>query len=310
MLEELVNFLAYGSLMLGAVSAYLSLNKLWSRKHLPDVAESISIPGAVLEVVPTFIFGVYYFMNTEMVGVIDSVIWTIVAGTYILIGSGFWVRGRRGVGFWRLAWQSIKTERGELANLAMSIVHPDSSGPLIELLRRLAEVDGEISEQEARLVSDVAAQMNIELKIEPHKVADSRVKRLLNIRNALEQFLVTSPPQQNVEKLEYLMHQLNVADGHEHEDEKSAFEEVQGMIRSYLENDPQPALFRVLIALQSESQLQRINDLLRGPLLHDGAGGRGVTVGEFYTREYAGAVCEEYRDLGFFCVVTDEVMGK
>jgi len=307
-IEEIVSFLAYGSIMLGAASAYLSLNKLWSRKHIPDVAASISIPGTVLELIPTFFFGLYYFMHAEPVGVIDSIIWIIVALIYILIGSGFWVHGQRGTGLFHLVWRSVRSEGGELGNLAQSFLHPGSSRPLVELLQRLAEVDGEVSDKEAELVNDVAAQMNVNVSIVPHKVTDSRVKRLLNIRDALQRYLVTSPPVENVEKLEYLMQRPNIADGHEHEDEKHAFDELHGSIRNYLDGGDETPSFRVLIAPQSESQITRIATLLSDAPLRRESGGRGVTAGEFHTREYADTVCGEYRELGFFCVVSDEVM--
>ena len=153
-------------------------------------------------------------------------------------GSGFWVQGQRGAGALKLVWRPVRLERDQLDNLAQSLPHPGSSRPLIEFVRRLAEVDGEVSEKEATLVSDVAAQMNVSLTIKPHTVPASRTKRLLNIRDALRRYLVTSPPLKNVEKLEYLMHQLNIADGHEHEDEKHAFDELRGLIRSYGKSKP------------------------------------------------------------------------
>ena len=157
------------------------------------------------------------------------------------------------------------------------------------------------------MVSDVAAQMNVNVTIVAHKVTDSRTKRLLDILDAMQQYLVTSPPPKIVEKLEYLMHRLNIADGHEHEDEKHAFDELHGSIRSYLDGDIETPAFRVLIAPQSESQITRIADLRADAPLHSDAGGRGITAGEFHTREYADTVCSEYRELGFFCVVTDEL---
>ena len=64
MLEQLVNWLAYGSLLVGATAAYLHLNKLWSRKHIQEVADSISISGTLLEAVPILIFG-FYFLNLK-----------------------------------------------------------------------------------------------------------------------------------------------------------------------------------------------------------------------------------------------------
>ena len=49
MIEQIVHWLAYGSLAFGGIAAYLQLNKLWARKHLREVAASISIPGVLFE---------------------------------------------------------------------------------------------------------------------------------------------------------------------------------------------------------------------------------------------------------------------
>ena len=307
MFEELVSYLAYGSLLLGLASAYLSLNKLWSRKHIPDVAASISIPGVILEIIPTFIFGLYYFINLEPIGVIDSAIWVTVAVVYMLVGSGFWVQGQRRAGLLQLAWRSVLSERSELSNLARSILHPGSSRPLVDLLQRFAEVDGEVSEAEVRLIRDVADRMNVDIELEPRSVGGTRHKRLMNIRDALLRYLATSPPAKNVEKLVYLMRRLNLADGIEHEDERHAIDELQGSVNNYLAGENEAPAYRVLIAPQSESQITRIADLLADAPLSGIAGGQGVTAGEFHTRMYADTVCNEYRELGFFCVVTDEI---
>jgi uncharacterized tellurite resistance protein B-like protein len=187
-------------------------------------------------------------------------------------------------------------------------MHPASREELVNLLKRLAEVDGEVSKEEAELVNRVAREMNIDVVIEPHPVTEARTVRLLNIRSALQQYLETSPPSQNVEQLEHLLIQLTDADGSDHADEQSAMEEVRGLIHSYIEDNASMAPFRVLLAPQNEDQISRINTLLSNAPLHTSAGGPGVTAGEFHNREYADAICKEYRNLGFFCVVTDEVV--
>jgi uncharacterized tellurite resistance protein B-like protein len=310
MLEQIVSWLAYCSLFIGAMSAYLHLNKIWSRKHIPEVAASISISGTVLEAIPTMIFGLYFLTKGDPVGVIDSIIWMISAIGFIFIGSGFWIKGQRKSGLWRLAMRSIRSERGEVGNLAQSIIHPASSEELVNLLRRLAEVDGEVSVEEAELVNRVAKEMNIDVIIEPHQVTEERTMRLLNIRQALQQYLLTSPPSQNVEQLEHLLLKLTDADGSDHADEQSAMEEVRGLIHNYIAEESSIAPFRVLLAPQNDDQISRITTLLANAPLHTSAGGQGVTVGEFHTRDFADAICKEYRDLGFFCVVTDEVAAK
>ncbi|MEH6584299.1 MAG: hypothetical protein V7754_20370 [Halioglobus sp.] len=306
MLEQLVSWLAYGSLGIGAISAYLHLNKIWSRKHIPEVTASISLSGTVLEAIPNMIFGLYFLTKGDPVGVIDSVIWLVSAIGFILIGSGLWLKGQRKKSIWKLAWSSITSESKEIGSLAQSFLHPGSRDELISLLRAMAEVDGEVSAQEAAMVNGVASQMNVDVTIEPHKVEEQRGERLLNLRAALQQYLDTSPPRENVEQLEQLLHQLAGADGHDHEDELSSMEEVKGLIHGYLHEDSAQIPFRVLLAPQSEEQINRINALLGNAPLHSNAGGQGYTAGEFFTREYADVICAEYRQLGFFCVVTDE----
>jgi hypothetical protein len=310
MLEQIVSWLAYGSLAIGATSAYLHLNKLWSRKHIPEVAASISITGTLLEAIPTMVFGVYFLTRSDPVGVIDSSIWLLAAVGFIMIGSGYWVEGRRKDGLWKLALNSLRSESHEVGNLADSLLHPSSSKELVQLLQSLAEVDGEVSAEEVALVSRVAADMNVELSLQAHTVEATRTQRLLNIRSALQQYLQQSPPKQQVEKLEHLLHQLVSSDGENHADEQSSLAEVKGIIGSYLQDNADQIPFRVLLAPQSEDQLSRISSLLEGAKTHQGAGGNGITVGEFFTREYADTICREYRDLGFFCVVTDELVNE
>lgn len=306
MLEQVVHWLAYASLGIGAISAYLHLNKIWSRKHIREVAESISISGTLLEAVPTMIFGVYFFTRNDPVGVLDSIIWLLAACGFILIGSGFWVKGQREKGILGLAWGSMRSERREVGNLANALLHHESNAELVELLYRFAEVDGDVSDKEAEMVNQLAAEMNLAMRVETGPVTDSRTDRLLNTRKALQKYLLKSPPKGQVEELEHLLHKLITADGADHEDEVSSFDEIKGLITEYLDDGDAEAPYRVLLAPQSEQQFTRIKSLQDNLALHDGVGGQGVTIGEFHTREFADTVAREYRQLGFFCVVTDE----
>ena len=114
MLESIINTLAYGSLLFAAAAAYLQLNKLWARKHVAEVAESISIPGILVESIPLFFFGLYFLFKGELLGIIDSIIWLTSAILVTMIGAGFWVKGQRRMGFWRLMINSMSRERAEI----------------------------------------------------------------------------------------------------------------------------------------------------------------------------------------------------
>jgi uncharacterized tellurite resistance protein B-like protein len=308
MLEQIVHWLAYGSLAFGGVAAYLQLNKLWARKHLEEVAASISIPGVLFEGVPALIFFAYFLVRGDAVGVIDSAIWLVAAVGFIMIGSGLWVKGQRSAGFWRLVLRSIHSERHELGTLAQSLLHTASRKELVRLLQKIAEVDGEISENEARFVNEFATKLGLESRVEASAVTGTRADRLLGIRTALQDYLRASPPVHQVEQLEHLLHHMVRADGSEHADENSALVEVKGMLKEHLASEEAEPPFRVLLAPQDEEQAARVIGLLQESRFHDSAGGRGITVGGYYSRDYADTVCKDFRDLGFFCVVTDEAL--
>lgn len=46
--KTFVGIMAYGSLGFTVVAAYLKINKIWTRKHNAEVADSISIVGNVI----------------------------------------------------------------------------------------------------------------------------------------------------------------------------------------------------------------------------------------------------------------------
>ncbi|MEM8659964.1 MAG: hypothetical protein AAGF35_03670, partial [Pseudomonadota bacterium] len=240
-MDQLVHWLAYGSLAVGATSAYLQLNKLWSRKHIPEVAESISISGVLLEAVPYIFFCLYFTTTGDHVGFFDNLIWLLAAIGSIMVGSGFWVKGKRKNNLIQLAWASLKRESDEVGNLVKSLLNRESNEELIQLLRRVAEVDGEVSAEEALLINEVAENMHLDVHLNPGKCSDSRSMRLLNTKNALEAFLLKSPPNSQAESLAHLLHKLTLSDGRKHDDELASLDELQGRLRNYLEDSDEHA---------------------------------------------------------------------
>ncbi len=81
-------------------AAYLKLNKIWIRKHNAEVADSVSIVGNVVYIIPLSFFALNYIFIAHWQGVIDSVIWIISGIVYILIGFRLWVQSHRHKTFW------------------------------------------------------------------------------------------------------------------------------------------------------------------------------------------------------------------
>lgn len=305
MLETIVNTLAYGSLLFAACAAYLQLNKLWSRKHLPEVAESISIPGILVESIPLFFFALYFMFKGEVLGIIDSVIWLISAVLVTMIGSGFWVKGQRKRGMLRLMLGAITRERAEIGQLAREFVSPSSAPQLIRVLTSVAAVDGDIDQREIQLVQTFADEWN--LSIDWHKLqpTGSSSGRIMESHSALMAYMETSPPAAQVSRLLELLQLLIDADDNRSDEEQMAFDEMNGVICQYLNGDSADQKFTVVIVPQNDQQDEAIRLLLESVEPQAYAGGNGYTAGSYFSPSFAEIICNEYRALGFFTVFLD-----
>jgi hypothetical protein len=58
--EQLLNFLVTGAIFLTVVTAYLVANKIWSRKHEPLVAESVSVSAQLISAMTMLPFLIKY----------------------------------------------------------------------------------------------------------------------------------------------------------------------------------------------------------------------------------------------------------
>ena len=306
MLDTIVNSLAYGSLLFVATAAYLQLNKVWARKHIEDVAASISIPGILVESVPLFFFGLYYLQKGELVGIVDSTIWLVTATVFILIGAGFWVPGQRRQGLAALIRRSVRMEQQELTTLANAVIHPVSEKDLIEILSLVAAVDGEIDDREKQLIDAFAQRWKLHIDWAALQKPRSLSDRIIAANEAVEAYLQTTPSTEQVRHLLDLLQLIVAADAHTSPEEQTLINEVRGGIMHYREKASDAPGIAVVIAPQSRQQDEAIRRLLNTSGAVELAGGKGHKVGEYFSRTYARLVCEEYRALGFFTVLVDD----
>ncbi|MEH6589117.1 MAG: hypothetical protein V7746_02610 [Halioglobus sp.] len=305
MLESIIDTLAYGSILFTAVAAYLQLNKLWSRKHIASVAESVSIAGILVESIPLFFFGVYYLRKGEIIGIADSAIWLISAVLFALIGSGYWVRGRRSVSLWKLALNSIRKEGKELSVLAKEIIHPSSANEMLDVLIHIAAVDGEVAEREKQIIEEFAGHADLDVDWTRVDETLSASGRIIEARRVLDRYLDHTPPETQVSYLMDFIQILIDSDDHAAPEEVLAFDEIKGQIKQYLSQEGAEPHYEVLLSPDGDEQDKAISLMLKNVDRHSSAGGRGYTVGQYFTRSYADVVCAEYRVLGFFSVVVE-----
>jgi hypothetical protein len=302
--KAFVGIVAYGSLGFTVVAAYLKINKIWKRKHNAEVADSVSVVGNVIYIIPLSFFAMNYMFASLWQGLIDSIIWIASGVVYILIGSRLWVQSHRRKSFWTRLKEVLKLERSEVGDLAKSFFRPSNSGIILEILAQLAYIDKTLGAREKEFIQSFVDTWHMDFDWEEHRsLADAKQPiSFMNTRNTVEHYLETSPPEAQVAQLIDVLDALVEVDESVSEQEKLILEEIDGLLFSYLNRPDVQEKFMVVIAPQSNDQDAAIAALLPGVEKTSVAGGSGYLVGSYYSQDYADVVCDQYRSLGFFTI--------
>ncbi|MDH4071931.1 MAG: hypothetical protein OEV41_02365, partial [Gammaproteobacteria bacterium] len=122
--KSVISAMAYASLGFSFTAAYLKINKIWKRKHIAEVASSVSIVGNVVDIIPLTFFALNFMLVAQWQGLIDSVLWIFAGIVTVLIGSGLWVEEHRHKPFWTRIRAALKLEKTEVGHLAASFFRP------------------------------------------------------------------------------------------------------------------------------------------------------------------------------------------
>jgi hypothetical protein len=295
----LVEFLVAISLLVALVSNYLIINKLWSRRRIREVSESISVSAALLGLATSLPFLFQFVLIDQSPAAATKQLIGIVTGlVFVSVGAGIWVEEYQGRGFWSLLGRSLQQERAESGDLLRALVQPKGASEIVEILHRLAAVDREIDERELQLLREFADAWKVHLPdIQAGDLEGG--PDLPALRAAVQKYLALHPPHDQAGHLLDLLKLLAGADDEVTDEEEIAIEETRGLLQEYL-GEGAGSSFEVLIVPQSEVQIEAVGDLLPGLELETRRGGRVFSVGHYFSRRYADAICQRYIDLGLF----------
>jgi hypothetical protein len=298
----LVEFLVAIGIVITLVSNYLIINKLWKRRMLREVTESVSIAAALLglfNAIP-FLF-LFILIDQSVAGVAKTTISIITAIVFVLIGSGLWVAELRGRGFRYLFARALRLERRESGDLIKQLVQPKGAQQILRILHQLASVDGHIDEREADLIRQFAAEWRIPA---PSTEERAPAADLITLRKSVAEYLNLRPPTQQAGQLRDVLQVMAESDARVTWQESVALEEIDGMLRQYIVgDDADVSLHEVLIVPQSERQVEAVRTLLPGREEKMLRGGRVFSVGQYFSPRYAEFVCQKYIGLGLFSTV-------
>jgi hypothetical protein len=299
-LREVVEFLVGISVVITAIANYLIINKLWKRKHLKDVAESISISAAFLGIATSAPLLLHFYLNADAQPFLQKAIGIITGIIFVLIGSGLWVKENRGLGLGDLVRRALSLERKESSYLIRAMTHPKGAEQIIHILELVARLDRHVHVDEAALIRQFAERWHLDSPdLTTGDVEEDGTE--IAVRDAMAEYLSLSPPHEQAAQLIDVLNLFVRADDKVSREERIVLEELTGLIEEYLSEDAVEApRFEVVIVPQSEEQFEAAESLFPKAEIKTRRGGRVISVGTFFSHDYAEAVCQRYIALGLF----------
>jgi hypothetical protein len=288
------------SVAIAAVSNYLIINKLWSRRAHRDVAESISISAALLGLATGFPFLIeFVLVNHNWAAAAKAGIGLLTGLVFVLVGTGLWVTEFRGQTFLRLLARALNLERRESADLLRALVQPAGADQLIRVFEAMAGVDRHVDAREIAMIQEFARRWHVK----PPELTVGAVAHdgdVIGLRRSVEEYLRVSPPPEQASELLDVLHLFVMADGAVSAEEEMVLEEISGMVSGYVSESGEQGMHEVVIVPQNDSQMNAVVGLFPGITAKTMRGGRVYSVGRFFSPRYADVVCDKYISLGLF----------
>ena len=301
-LNKIIAFLVTSALFISIFQFYLKLNKVWKRRGIAEVANSISIVAALLGFAVGFPFLLNsLFISGDYPAAGKSVLGLGMAVMMTLISMGYFVDENRGKGFFRLLLDALGAEKSESTDLLSAMIRPHGANKIIEILTQLAAIDDDIAQEEVDLINEFAERWRInipEIKVgKPEQITN-----LVELKALVQSYLDEKPDVEVAQNLVDLINMMAEADDEVTDEEAMAVGEFTGMIAHYVSQEEGGSIdaFEVVIVPQNEKQSGAVKELIPNIDSVKKQGGEIFIVGTFYSEEYANAVCGKYISLGLF----------
>ena len=302
------SLLAYGSLLFVVAEIYLTLNKLWSRKHEAQVVESISVMSKLVGLVPVTVFAIDGSLRQQWVVAIVNGLWMMARSVQLLIGIGLWEVGRRRISPWVMLRRALSQERSELGDLLKALVRPIGAQKMIDILGQLAYIDDHLDPRERELIQTFADHWQIHLNweaIHAHRLSTPS-RRLQSLSQAITDYLAMAPPADQARQLTDLVALIIRADGQVTAEEDITLAETTNQLNAYGCGRKADYSY-VNIVPRSSEQATALVSLLMNVEERQVAGGSTYLVGPYFSALYAEQIAKQYRALGFFAIMVDQV---
>ena len=301
-LNKIIAALVASALLFSVFQFYLKLNKVWKRRKILEVANSISIVASLLgfaTLVPFLLNSI--LISADYPSAVKYVLGLILATVFTLISMGYFVDENRDKNFFRLLLDALGAEKSESTDLLSAMLRPHGATKIIEILIQLAAIDDDIAQEEVDLINEFAERWRI--KIPDIKIGKpEKVTNLLELKDLVQSYLNEKPDVEVAQNLVDLINMMAEADDEVTEEEAMAVGEFTGMIAHYVSQEEGGSIdaFEVVIVPQNDEQTDAVRELIPNIESVKKRGGIIFIVGTFYSEDYASAICSKYISLGLF----------
>ena len=302
LLIKIIAALVASALMFSIFQFYLKINKVWKRRKISEVANSISIVASLLgfaTLIPFLLNSI--LISADYPSAVKYVLGLILATVFTLISMGYFVEENRDKNFFSLLLDALGAEKSESTDLLSAMLRPHGANKIIEILTQLGAIDDDIAQEEVDLINDFAEKWRInipDIKIgKPEKATN-----LIDLKELVQSYLDEKPDVEVAQNLVDLINMMAEADDEVTEEEAMAVGEFTGMIAHYVSMEEGGSIdaFEVVIVPQNDEQTEAVRELIPNIESVKKRGGIIFIVGTFYSEDYANAVCSKYISLGLF----------
>lgn len=309
-LNKIIAALVTSALLFSVFQFYLKLNKVWKRRKISEVANSISIVASLLgfaTLVPFLLNSI--LITADYPSSVKYILGLILAIAFSLISMGYFVDENKGVGFFTLLGRALKTEGQESGDLISDMLRPKGATKIIDILVKLAAIDDDIAKEEIDLINQFASKWDIKIpELKPGK--PDQVTNLVELKSLVQSYLDEGPDIEVAEGLVDLINMMAEADDEVTNEEEMAVAEFTGMIAHYVgsEKGGKMNMYEVNIVPQDDKQINAVKEILPELDVVIDRGGKVFKVGRYFSEDYAEAVCEKYITLGLYSVTSKVVV--
>ncbi len=305
--EQLINFLIVSAIVLTVVKAYLTANKVWSRKHQKVVSESVSVSAQLIGILTSIPFLIKYaLIDADFMSLANMSIKLALTFLFLMIGIGIWVRVDGRENLWTKIKRALKLEKEESLDLINALIRPAGATKIVEILRQLAMIDMDLDEREMAFIQEFADRWNVQIDFHSEfgLVAERPSDQMfIDLRNNLLGYLAISPDKTQASQFLDIINRLVGVDQTVSGEEQFMLDEIRGLIETYINDGKAKTTYNVIVVPQTSEERSAIRALLPHESPRAKWGGNIYYAGIFHSRPFADMMSEKYQALDLFSTV-------